>query len=392
MQVHSTVYYSHQDPANPESATNYELTRHQHQRWALLLCNRDDLDADSLLLELKRITGESRHTIKLAITAMEAMDNLPNLRIVQENHFFLSLAFLARIMEAVAQAEPSHWATLDVRIVERLTPRNPGEILPEAASIARQITMWIKELDSAFSGNTGKSSCTPHRDGEFLELRHRDGMTTFRGAISAIDGTRLHKALKSLSPTNLIDGLKKLLDAKAPVRITQYLYTPLVGGVSWIPQVGYLSQADSRRMCGLAEKVTEIDEVATRVESGYTPSALLRAYVVARDGTCRHPGCTISADLCDLDHVIAFDEGGPTTAWNLQCLCRHHHNMKTDGRLSADMTSVGDMRWIGPCNTAMYSTPQGPLAQEMPTGRWGQKMRARMDQRFAGIRARGLRI
>ena len=44
--------------------------------------------------------------------------------------------------------------------------------------------------------------------------------------------------------------------------------------------------------------------------------------------TCRYPGCDQPADLCDLDHTIAYPVG-PTCAANLKCLCRKHHLLKT---------------------------------------------------------------
>lgn len=99
--------------------------------------------------------------------------------------------------------------------------------------------------------------------------------------------------------------------------------------------MGFLSQEESRKLGKTASKVIDLDTIATRVENGYTPSPELRLYVMGRDGTCRHPGCTVSADNCQIDHVIPFGEGGLTVAWNLQCLCAHHHNMKTDGRIQA---------------------------------------------------------
>ena len=44
--------------------------------------------------------------------------------------------------------------------------------------------------------------------------------------------------------------------------------------------------------------------------------------------TCRFPGCNKPADLCDVDHTIAYPVG-PTCASNLKCLCRKHHLLKT---------------------------------------------------------------
>jgi hypothetical protein len=60
----------------------------------------------------------------------------------------------------------------------------------------------------------------------------------------------------------------------------------------------------------------------------YIAPAGMRRTVQLRDQTCRHPGCTRPAQVCDLDHTIPWPQG-PTCPCNLACLCRHHHRLKT---------------------------------------------------------------
>ena len=47
---------------------------------------------------------------------------------------------------------------------------------------------------------------------------------------------------------------------------------------------------------------------------------------------CRMPGCRRAPGRCDIDHGIAHADGGPTDCWNLCCLCRRHHRIKTFAR------------------------------------------------------------
>ena len=68
----------------------------------------------------------------------------------------------------------------------------------------------------------------------------------------------------------------------------------------------------------------------TSPEPHYRPSPKLDRFVRCRDMTCRFPGCTEPADVCDLDHTIAYPIG-PTCASNLKCLCRKHHFSKLSG-------------------------------------------------------------
>ncbi|MFI7481566.1 DUF222 domain-containing protein [Kocuria sp. M1R5S2] len=60
----------------------------------------------------------------------------------------------------------------------------------------------------------------------------------------------------------------------------------------------------------------------------YTVPADLRRLVELRDGTCRFPGCRRRAEACDLDHTVAWAQGGATAEHNLAALCRHHHRIK----------------------------------------------------------------
>jgi hypothetical protein len=61
---------------------------------------------------------------------------------------------------------------------------------------------------------------------------------------------------------------------------------------------------------------------------GRTINATLRTALIDRDRTCVVPGCGVSYGL-EIDHVLPFAEGGPTSLDNLALLCHHHHFLKT---------------------------------------------------------------
>lgn len=87
-----------------------------------------------------------------------------------------------------------------------------------------------------------------------------------------------------------------------------------------------------------------------------------------RDGTCRHPGCSVAARDCDIDHAIAFNTtdaelGGPTTEWNLYCLCRKHHREKTFGTNAYRPGPLGELIIITETGHKHRTRPHGPLAQ-----------------------------
>ncbi|MBS7547149.1 HNH endonuclease signature motif containing protein, partial [Dietzia massiliensis] len=100
----------------------------------------------------------------------------------------------------------------------------------------------------------------------------------------------------------------------------------------------------------------------------YRPGAELARRVRLRDGTCRHPGCTIPADDCDLDHVVPFNHadpaaGGQTVEANLVAQCRRHHRFKTFSDWTYKLEPDGTLIVTTPDGTVMLTRPDGPLAQ-----------------------------
>ena len=61
----------------------------------------------------------------------------------------------------------------------------------------------------------------------------------------------------------------------------------------------------------------------------YAIPQALRDFIVARDRTCRFPGCRRRADRCQIDHADPWDDGGHTSPANLGALCVRHHQLKT---------------------------------------------------------------
>ncbi|RDH77433.1 HNH endonuclease [Mycolicibacterium moriokaense] len=91
-------------------------------------------------------------------------------------------------------------------------------------------------------------------------------------------------------------------------------------------------------------------------EPRHRPSVRLDRFVRCRDMTCRFPGCTEPADICDIDHTIAYPVG-PTCASNLKCLCRKHHLLKTFGRWLDEQLPDGTVEWTDPGGQSHTTKP-----------------------------------
>jgi hypothetical protein len=96
--------------------------------------------------------------------------------------------------------------------------------------------------------------------------------------------------------------------------------------------------------------------------AAYRPTAEQKRFVRVRDRRCRMPGCRRRPGRCDIDHGLAYDDGGPTDCWNLCCLCRRHHRIKTFAP-GWSFTLLRDGRLI-------VRTPSGVSRVTWPPGWW----------------------
>ncbi len=96
-------------------------------------------------------------------------------------------------------------------------------------------------------------------------------------------------------------------------------------------------------------------------EPRYIPSAKLADFVRSRDLTCRAPGCDRPAVDCDLDHTVAYHNGGWTHASNLKALCRKHHLLKTFGGWRDKQLPDGTVIWLLPDGRTYVTTPGSAL-------------------------------
>ena len=88
----------------------------------------------------------------------------------------------------------------------------------------------------------------------------------------------------------------------------------------------------------------------------YEPPQALKDFLIARDRTCRFPGCRRSALLSDLDHAQSWESGGETSAENIGALCRRHHRLKTHDGWKIESFPDGSCTWTSPLGKK-YVTP-----------------------------------
>jgi hypothetical protein len=128
----------------------------------------------------------------------------------------------------------------------------------------------------------------------------------------------------------------------------------LSGGEQLIPAALVAELAKSARLVPLSPP-------ADTAEKGYTPSAKLADFVRCRDLTCRAPGCDRPAVDCDVDHTVAYADGGSTHPSNLKCLCRQHHLLKTFWGWRDQQLPDGTVIWRLPDGQTFVTTPGSAL-------------------------------
>lgn len=81
-------------------------------------------------------------------------------------------------------------------------------------------------------------------------------------------------------------------------------------------------------------------------------TAAQRRVIVARDGGCAIPGCSIPAAWCEIHHVDPAENGGPTETDNGVLLCwSHHRTIDTSGwhiRMIRGAPHIKAPPWIEP--------------------------------------------
>jgi hypothetical protein len=102
-------------------------------------------------------------------------------------------------------------------------------------------------------------------------------------------------------------------------RISQLEQGPVVAPGSLIR---WLDEATFERIIFGPDKRGECSKTS-RFFTGAT-----RRVIETRDLECQHEFCDLSAEKCQIDHIVPFSEGGLTEQLNAQVLCGRHNRMR----------------------------------------------------------------
>lgn len=93
----------------------------------------------------------------------------------------------------------------------------------------------------------------------------------------------------------------------------------------------------------------------------YRLSSSLRRFLAARDRHCQFPTCNRDARWCDIDHTMAWEDGGKSVPENLAHLCRWHHVLKHHSHWKVRQCAPGVLEWTTPRGQIVTGfEPPGP--------------------------------
>ncbi|HWI31122.1 MAG TPA: HNH endonuclease signature motif containing protein [Microbacterium sp.] len=130
--------------------------------------------------------------------------------------------------------------------------------------------------------------------------------------------------------------------------------------------IGPIPTSRARELCGGADGWMRI---LTHPETGmvlsvgreqYRPPPALRRLVRWRADRCMAPGCGVPAARCEIDHTIAWQDGGDTALENSAPLCKGHHAVKHHGgwRVGQVEGSGGALEWTSPTGRRYLVAPE----------------------------------
>jgi hypothetical protein len=90
----------------------------------------------------------------------------------------------------------------------------------------------------------------------------------------------------------------------------------------------------------------------------YSVPADLRTWLRVRDGTCRFPGCSRGARICEIDHTQDWQHDGHTEHDNLAHLCPAHHRLKHMTGWRVRQLDDGVIEWTSPTGKTYTTEPE----------------------------------
>ena len=220
-------------------------------------------------------------------------------------------------------------------------------ILP--AADAQIVMNSIESFIRAASADLGSDT---NMDPRSSDMKRADALTAIAGAYLATAAETVTPHRRPISVNVTIDLPTLLGLAENPGQLAGYGAIPA--------SVARELAADGKWKRFITDPQT--GNLLDYGRQSYEPPQALVDFLIARDRTCRFPGCRRSAALSDIDHAQSWETGGRTSPDNLGALCRRHHRLKTHDGWKVESRQDGSCTWTSPLGK-IYLTPARPIGE-----------------------------
>ena len=308
------------------------------------------------------------------------------------------------VLDSFARARMTErHAQVLVEAIEMVEPKFREQILPAAIELAESQPVGVFRRRLRTLIETVRAATLTERYEEAVQRRRvvlqpdHDAMTWVMTLMPAVEAqaiwaraTKIAKViLAQESETRtldqiradviadlLIEGDTELHPAEARgIRATVAVTVPVLALLDPVPDgtepavvegVGPIPIDRARELAGGAEgwmRVLTHPETGMVLSVGrdrYQPPPSLRRLVKWRADRCMGPGCGIPASRCEIDHRVAWENGGETRLDNLNPFCKGHHTIKHHGGWTVrDVEgSFGAVEWISPTGRRYVVQPE----------------------------------
>src|SRR6185369_14736074 len=220
-----------------------------------------------------------------------------------------------------------------------------GRLDPEAAAVMQTVLDALMQPPAADDTRTASQRRVDALTDLLKGFLSGGGLPTVGGERPQLGVLVSPLTLAGLTPTAPTTPSTPAGDALAEVGIAAEPDRP------WLAWVGEISTELAQRLSCDCETWRVVLDPASGLplNLGRTHRVVpagLRKAVLARDRTCRWPGCDAPAQWVDVHHLDAWAKGGLTNVDRLLSLCRYHHVKVHEGHWTVDFDSATGEVWV----------------------------------------------
>lgn len=372
-EVKLNAFWASSAPRHPLSAWIRQRNRNDIEVWEQILPDEDDdIDMHHLLQTLAAYGACGIGDIRLHLHAALLMRRMPDFKKLALNFGHINQAMLAHIFRELSDVPKDSWPLFEQALIELFSPFVQAQEVPSK----RRVTTKLRQLKASQEEEEEEKEKAPAR---YLKTDDTArGGTVLKVGLEADEAREVLAAIENVAKredVELPDAFLMLIRQQTKATTILNIYGPDADSPACLEGDIWLRKTRRQYWAQRVDKVRDLPELKDYVVEGHDPKEGQKAIVRGRDGHCRAPGCTVRARYCDIDHVVEYGLGGPTTVANLQALCREHHNEKTDGRVRVFMDQHGRCHWHYPGMEVITTVPEGPLA-EVKNAHWGTSWKA----------------